>query len=247
MIQVEVLKILEDNYAFIIHNKKEALILDPGVSEAFIKKIVELKVKPTAILNTHHHWDHTDGNLKLKEAFKVPLYAPIDSQNRIQGVDFFISKNTTQSIGEFHFQVHDLSAHTMPQLAFYFQEAQSFFVGDALFNLGCGKLFEGSYEDLLQTMQKILSFPNETKLYFSHNYLKTNLDFSKKYWPENSYLNEYEKEYSLGQSTPVLLADERKANLLLNFEHAELREKYSLKSSLDFVKFFRQKRDGFRS
>jgi len=170
--------ILKDNYAYILTNEKCTAVIDPGDATPIISKCKELNLWPTHILNTHHHWDHTNGNLGIKEEFGCEVWGPLSEADRIPG----LSKGLTEGpiiLGGLNGQVLSAPGHTKAHILLYFKLDQILFTGDVLFCGGCGRLFEGSANEMYISLQKIKALPAQTRIFCGHEYSLKNLEFAK--------------------------------------------------------------------
>lgn len=222
MKKVELIPIFKDNYVFLIidtdHN--EAIIVDPGESETVTQALKQKNLNPAAILATHHHSDHIGGIDILKNNFQIPVYAPAKNQNQIKA-DYYINDTDTIKIASFDFKVIALPGHTLGHCAYWFEKEKWLFSGDVLFGLGCGRLFEGTYEEAFVSLQKIKSLPDDTLIFCTHEYTETNLRFCKSLpINDNPSLKEYEidllkKRKSGLASVPLILVKEKQVNPFL--------------------------------
>ena len=154
-----------DNYSYIItdSNTDISAIIDPSEVTPIIKKCEELNIKPQYILNTHHHFDHTDGNLELAKKYNAKIVCNNTDKHRIEGAEIFIENGSEFSLGESKAKIIDVSAHTKGHILYYFEKDKALFTGDTLFNLCIGGLFEGSSEQMFNALSKIKSLPDNTK------------------------------------------------------------------------------------
>ena len=189
--KIEIIKCLSDNYSYIIFEKETntVSIVDPSEFSACDKVISKYK-KLDYILNTHHHADHVDGNILLKKKHNSKIIGFGDDKKRIPGIDILLKENQKHKIGDLVFEVIFIPGHTKGHIAFYFEKEKVVFTGDTLFSLGCGRVFEGTNTDMLNSLNKLKILPPETKIYCGHEYTKTNLDFCLKYDPNNLKLKE---------------------------------------------------------
>ena len=137
--------------------------------KAFLKK---KKIKLDFILNTHHHLDHIGGNLKLKQKYNCKIVGNKHDSDRIPGIDIFLEEGDTFSLGNSKCSVIEVSGHTNGHISYFFKEDLALFCGDTLFSLGCGRLFEGTPSQMVNSLNKIRSLPDETKVYCAHEYTK---------------------------------------------------------------------------
>lgn len=239
MNKVELIPIFNDNYVFLITNAEQmqAIVVDPGEAREIIKILEHRKIKLTAVLITHHHADHMGGVAELIEHFPAFVYAPLKYKTQIPA-DYYVENNQEFRISSFVIQAIDLPGHTIGHNAYWFTEQKWLFSGDVLFGLGCGRIFEGSFEQAYESLQKIKFLPDETQVFCAHEYTEINLKFCKtlpnyllNYKPED-FIN-YEQELKLKRnsglpSVPLTLSTEKKANPFLLAknvqEFAELRK-----------------------
>lgn len=175
------------NYAFIIvdnnHNgeTKECVLIDTLNSHVLFDYLEQNHLTPTAILCTHHHNDHVGGNLYLQEKYNCRIYGHYHDRHRIIGVtDTVIAGDVIALFGnQLQFKVMPLDGHTIGHIGFYEANKNWLFVGDTLFNMGCGRRFEGSSQQYQQSLETIKNFPDETIIYATHEYTLDNIAFAK--------------------------------------------------------------------
>jgi len=187
---------LSDNYGYLIHDPVAgvtATIDTPEVGP--INAALEQKGwKLTHILNTHHHFDHAGGNEELKAQWGCTIVGSRPDATRIPGIDVQVGDGDTYQFGEHEVQVFDVSGHTIGHIAFYFPAAATLFSGDALFALGCGRLFEGSPDQMWTSLTKLAGLPDETVVYCAHEYTQANAAFALSVEPQNEALQARSKE-----------------------------------------------------
>ena len=178
---------LEDNYGFLLHDPLAGLTaaIDTPDSDAILAELRKHGWQLTHIFNTHHHADHAGGNLALKEATACTIVGPRADAARIPGIDISVGDGDTVDFGAHRIEVFDTPGHTRGHIVYYVPDAKSAFVGDTLFAMGCGRLFEGSPEQMWNSLQKIMSWPDDTKLYCAHEYTLANAAFALTVEPEN--------------------------------------------------------------
>ena len=232
---VELIPIFSDNYVFLITNTEslDAIVIDPGEATEVLKVLSDRKLKLHAILTTHHHLDHIGGVAELKAATHCEVWAPLKNSNQISA-DHYVTQNEQLDLKGFSIQVVELPGHTLGHIAYYFTAQKWLFSGDVLFGLGCGRLFEGDYSTAFESLQKVKSFPDETKIFCAHEYTERNLQFCKaQNFPLNPELIAYEKELVAKRklnlpSVPLVLRQEKFCNPFLlastKGEFAKLRE-----------------------
>ena len=237
--KVEIIPCLSDNYSYIIYEKETntVSIVDPSEFSS-CDKIIKKYKKLDFILNTHHHFDHVDGNLKLKEKYSAKVLGFGLDKDRIPGIDILLKENQIQKIGNLEFKVFFIPGHTKGHVAFYFEKEKTIFSGDTLFSLGCGRVFEGTHKEMLNSLVKFKSLPPETKVYCGHEYTKSNLDFCLKYDPKNTLLKDKALKFNSKlidnlPSIPTTIGEEIKMNIFLRFDNASIKEGLNLKESSD--------------
>ncbi|MEE8296055.1 MAG: hydroxyacylglutathione hydrolase [Sphingomonadales bacterium] len=183
--------LLVDNYAYLLREPVSGLvaILDPSVAD---KPLIEAESRGWAIthvLNTHHHWDHTGGNLGIKAATGAKIVGPAYEKARIPGIDIPVSEEAPFNFGETSAEILFVPGHTRGQISFWFKEEAAVFVGDTLFGMGCGRLFEGTPQMMFESMQKLKKLPGDTKVYCGHEYTEANGEFALTVDPDNPALH----------------------------------------------------------
>lgn len=219
MPKVFLIPILSDNYVFVAVNlqTKECIIVDPGQAAPVKNLILKEQLRPRAIFLTHHHWDHIGGAQELKKTFDTKVYAPEKEQKTIDFADEYLQQGTLIREAGFEFKILDLSGHTHGQIGYWEEKKNWLFGGDALFSLGCGRVFDGKVADHYQSLLKIKNLPPETWIYCSHEYTELNLGFSLKKFPEDSALRDFnEKVRVLRQNKVPTVPFQLKQELALN-------------------------------
>ncbi len=221
-----------DNYSYILHDEKTGVtaVIDPSENAPIISKLRELNLRPDYILNTHHHFDHTDGNLELKELYGAKVIGNTNDAARIPGFDLGVEPGKTYSLtpegltpaaaettNDFTFDVIDVSAHTQGHILYYFPEDKALFTGDTLFNLCIGGLFEGTPEQMFKALAKIRALPDDTYFYPGHEYTSGGASEAFEYLRGNQdirrYLEQAQSRLSQGlPAGPFTLAEEKKCN-----------------------------------
>ena len=226
MIKVEIVNCLKDNFSYIIHNNDEAIVIDPSESIPIDQLLEKLKLKLKYILNTHHHLDHVDGNLSLKEKYNCKIIGFENDSKKIPGIDICLKNEEIFSEKNFKFKVYHTPGHTLGHICYHFFEEKKLFTGDTLFSLSCGRLFEGTYEDMYKSLSLIKTFDKDTLIYFGHEYTLSNSKFCINYDPNNENLKkkilEISKNIKAGiPTTPSVLKDELECNIFLKAENIE--------------------------
>ncbi|MGB3455935.1 MAG: hydroxyacylglutathione hydrolase [Litorimonas sp.] len=180
-IDIHLFPCLSDNYGILVHDRasgRTAAIDTPDADE--IAAQCEAKGWTlTDIWNTHWHPDHTGGNILLKDRYGAHIYGPGRVDGRIPGIDTKLGEGDVVDFGGHAVRVMETPGHTTEHIVFYLEAAGACFVGDTLFTLGCGRLFEGTPEQMWESFGKILGLPDETKLYCAHEYTLSNAKFAR--------------------------------------------------------------------
>lgn len=187
---------LSDNYGYLLHDPETgatAAIDTPEVAP-ILKALEEKGWTLTHILNTHHHFDHAGGNLELKEKTGCTIIGPKGEAQRIPGIDIALGDGDTCPFGSREAKVLEVGGHTLGHIAYYFPQDGIAFVGDALFALGCGRIFEGTAEQMWTSLQKLMGLPDETVVYCAHEYTQANARFAATIEPANKALQERIRE-----------------------------------------------------
>ena len=194
--RVEIISCLKDNYSYLIidENKNYACVVDPSDSEPIIKFLENKNIKLKYILNTHHHYDHIGGNKDLKKKYKSVVVGFKGDSKRIPEIDIFLEDNQIWKAENFEAKIMHIPGHTSGHICFHFFKEKLIFTGDTLFSLGCGRIFEGTYEEMFNSLKIIKSLPEETKVYCGHEYTLNNSKFCIEYDSDNLNLK---KKYKI--------------------------------------------------
>jgi len=208
---------LQDNYSYAISNNKEVIIIDPADSVSILKYVGKNQLLLKAILLTHHHTDHTAGVEGILNKIEVPVYSP---NKKIKYTTIIINDRDTIDLNFIKIEVIATPGHTIDHVVFYSKENNLLFSGDTLFRLGCGRVFEGTYEQMFISLQKIYALDNKTIVYCGHEYTNTNLDFLLSNFPQNKNLLIEKKKIDqqikeTGSSIPFNLGKEKQLNPFL--------------------------------
>ena len=246
---------LQDNYSFLLHDPSTgatAVVDTPEVApiEAALK---EKGWKLTHILNTHHHWDHTGGNAELKARHGCEVIGPRgETKGEIPGADRAVGEGDEVSVGNIVAKVLDTPGHTAGHIVYHFPTERKVFVGDTLFAMGCGRLFEGTASQMWTSVQKITSMPPETSVYCAHEYTLSNAKFAVSVDPHNEDLaarvKEVEAKRAAGVPTvPTTVAKELATNPFCRPHAASLRKTLGMENAEDVAVFAetRKRKDNF--
>jgi hydroxyacylglutathione hydrolase len=206
------------------------------------------------VLNTHHHSDHVGGNRLLKERTGCLIVGSIHDRGRIPCVDRVVGEGETVTLGDAMAQVLEVPGHTLGHIAYWFAEDEALFCGDTLFALGCGRLFEGSAEQMWASLAKLRSLPEATRVYCAHEYTQSNARFAVTVDPLNEVLRERARQIDglrrRGEPTvPSTLGEERSTNPFLRADDPALKASLALSDASDAAVFaeIRRRKDHFRA
>jgi hydroxyacylglutathione hydrolase len=229
-----------DNYIWLVHDEVsgETAVVDPGDAAPALAEVRSRGWQVTQVWNTHHHWDHSGGNVAMKEATGCTVSGP--AAEDIPARDVALSEGSELRIGGHVGRVIEIPGHTLGHVALVFDDPAIAFVGDTLFAMGCGRLFEGTAEQMHHSLQRLAALPEETALYCGHEYTLANARFAVHAEPANpaiaARLEEVQALRSSGKITlPTSVAQERETNVFVRAtnvqEFARLRaEKDSFRS-----------------
>jgi hydroxyacylglutathione hydrolase len=231
---------LSDNYGYLLHDPDSgatAAVDTPDAAEIAL----QLDAKGwrlTHVLNTHHHADHAGGNLELKRTTGCTIVGPRADAARIPGIDVAVGEGDVVALGAHRANVFDTPGHTRGHIVYHFAAARAAFVGDTLFAMGCGRLFEGTPRQMWSSLQKIMQWPDETRLYCAHEYTQSNARFALTVEPQNRALQQraatVARLRAAGQATvPTTLGEERATNPFLRAQSQDLRATIELTDAAD--------------
>ena len=217
MLEVTAVPVLTDNYVWLIHNGKtgETAAVDPSVADPVLDAVAKKGWSLTQVLNTHWHPDHTGGNLAIKQATGARISGP--AGERIPARDVILSEGSEVRLGDHVGRVIEVPGHTLDHLAIIFDRERLAFVGDTMFAMGCGRLFEGTPAQMYNSLQRLASLPDDTKLYCAHEYTLSNARFAVHAEPQNAAtaarLADVDRLRAAGKITvPTTVAQERETN-----------------------------------
>jgi len=247
---------LQDNYGYLVHvpdDNVTATIDTPDVA-AIENALAVRGWTLTHILNTHWHADHAGGNAAIKEKYGVTVIGPRGEAEKIPGIDRAIGEGDKLSLGTVPIKVLDVPGHTLGHIAYWFETETVAFVGDTLFALGCGRVFEGTFPQMWGSLLKLLALPDETLVYCAHEYTAGNAAFAVTIEPDNKELvARVEKVRELraaGQPTvPSTIGLERRTNPFLRPSAPAIRARLQLegRSDADVFGEIRTRKDSFRA
>lgn len=233
--QVYRLPVLSDNYIFLLHDREQqvAAVVDPAEPQPVLQRLQEIGAQLVAIFNTHHHNDHVGGNYGLMEHFpSVCVYGGAEDKGRIPGQQVFLKEGDRVQFAGKTGQVLFVPGHTRAHIAYYFppasqDEAGDLFCGDTLFAGGCGRLFEGSPAQMVASLSKLRSLPDNTRVWCAHEYTLKNLQFAMSVDGDNPDLQTRYGEVKVARSSgtatvPSELGVEKRTNPFLRWDNPKL-------------------------
>ena len=251
MINIKPLKAYTDNYIWLLETNEEVSVVDPGDAKPVLDYLRKTNKNLKDILITHHHFDHTAGVPELENIISGSIYGPKDSYELIK--EKVTQGDTLSSLG-IKFEIIEVPGHTLDHIAFYSEEYNILFCGDTLFAGGCGRVFEGTFDQMFESLNKLKQLPESTQIYCGHEYTKSNLLFSVEVEPENNDLimrNTKIENLILenGSSLPSSIKLEKKTNPFLRCDvlsdNIQLIQKFGLNnpSQKEIFKYIREWKD----
>lgn len=243
---------LSDNYAYLIvdDDTRTAAVVDCAEAAAVLRAVDESGATLTAILPTHHHWDHIGGNEDLLKQRPLDVYGYAGQESRIPGCNRQVKEGDTVRVGTLAARIIFIPAHTAGHVAYHFESEGAVFTGDTLFAGGCGRLFEGDAAMMLRSLSKLMALPDDTKVYFGHEYTEKNLRFALTLEPQNEALRQkhawaVEQGRRHQPTVPTTIGSEKETNPFLRWQSPELRATLQQRCpdlSLDDVSVFAKTR-----
>ena len=226
--EIKIIPCLQDNYSYLIVDKKKniACVIDPSEADPIIRYLENNNIKLKFILNTHHHYDHIGGNQKLKKKYGASVVGDKEDKEKIPGIDILVNDQDAWKYENFEAKIIHVPGHTLGHICFYFYKEKSIFTGDTLFSLGCGKIFEGTYSQMFDSLMKLKKLPQNTKIFCGHEYTKQNSNFCIANDKNNENLkakiNDIEVKIKSGLPTiPSTIKDELECNIFLRSNNIE--------------------------
>jgi len=238
--EISLIPALRDNYIYLIQHGTHALVVDPAEAEPLLKILRQKDLTLTYILNTHHHRDHVGGNGKIKTATHCSVIGPDDK--RIPSLDLPVHEGEDFTFETLTFQVISVPGHTTTHIAFFVPEKKWLFSGDVLFTGGCGRVFEGTPQQMLDSLGKLAQLPKETLIFCGHEYTLKNMQFAAKIEPDNSEVHQRLSEVKAlrqkGKATVgSTLEVELKTNPFLRVGDPVLRKALNMEKATDIEVF----------
>jgi hydroxyacylglutathione hydrolase len=253
-LEIELVPCLSDNYAYLIRDPDQdfCAIVDPSEARP-VKAVLDARGwRLTHILNTHHHPDHTGGNAALKGEYGARVVGPEKDRARIPALDEGVQEGSTFALGSHTARVLEIPAHTRAHIAFAFETDGAVFTGDTLFAMGCGRLFEGTPEMMWESLSKLMTLADSTRVYCGHEYTLNNGRFALTLEPGNTNLTtrmqEVERLRAADAPTiPSTIGLEKQTNPFLRPQSAEIRRTLKMAEASDVAVFaeMRARKDRF--
>lgn len=251
MLEVHQFPCLTDNYGFLLHDPDsgETAAIDTPDGAEYLKQAEARGWRITQIWNTHWHPDHAGGNKAIAEATGATVVAPREVE-KLTPIDRVVGNGDSVALGKWNARVIDVSGHTNGHVAYYLAEADMAFVGDSVFALGCGRMFEGEPEQFWNSLDRIRQLPDNTVLYCAHEYTQANAQFALHADPDNPELRLYaariDEKRAKGEPTvPTLLSRELATNPFLRADEADLRDRWGGTSPAETFAALRTAKDNF--
>jgi len=252
MLQVHQFPCLSDNYGYLLHDPAsgETAAIDTPDAEAYLREAEGRGWRITQIWNTHWHPDHAGGNAAIKAATGCTVTAPAGDAAKIAAVDRTVSQGDMVRLGQVAAEVIEVGGHTLGHIAYHVPSAALAFVGDALFALGCGRMFEGTPDQFWASLLRLRALPAATLLHCAHEYTASNARFAVHADPDNAALQAYAAEVTRlcaeGRPTvPMPLAREIATNPFLRADDPALRTRWGGGSPVETFAALRAAKDGF--
>jgi hydroxyacylglutathione hydrolase len=235
---------LSDNYGVLIHDPERNLTaaIDAPEEKAVAAALAERGWRLTHILTTHHHGDHTAGNVPLKAQFQCTIIGPRAEAERVPGIDRRVGGGDAFPFGAHEVRVLDTPGHTAGHVSYWLPHSALAFVGDTLFAMGCGRVIEGNAETMWRSLDRLRALPQETVVYCGHEYTEANAKFALTIEPENASLQQRAKEVAelrrAGKPTlPTNIGIELATNPFLRPQVPAIRKRLRLEGAPDWQVF----------
>lgn len=232
-LQIHQFPCLSDNYGFLLHDPAsgETVCIDTPDAGEYLRQAEAKGWTITQIWNTHWHKDHAGGNSAIKAATGCVITAPAGDAAKIEGVDRVVDQGDSVFLGAYRAQVINVGGHTLGHVAYHFPEAAVAFVGDSVFALGCGRMFEGTPSQFWASLERIKALPAATMLYCAHEYTASNARFALHADPDNEALAAYAEEITAMRArneatVPFSLARELMTNPFLRADNVEIQARW---------------------
>lgn len=253
-LQIELVPCLSDNYAYLVHDPDDGVcaIVDPSEPDPVRVALKRRGLVLTHILNTHHHFDHTGGNIPLKQEFGAQIVGPAKDRDRIPGIDVGVSEEARWKLGSHVARILEIPAHTRAHIAFAFENDEAVFTGDTLFAMGCGRLFEGTPQMMWTSLSKLMTLDPRMAVYCGHEYTLNNGRFALTLEPGSRDLQERMADVQRlrakdAPTIPSTIGLETRTNPFLRPDSPEIRRTLNMEGASDVEVFgeMRRRKDSF--
>ncbi|UFX01022.1 hydroxyacylglutathione hydrolase [Sinorhizobium medicae WSM1115] len=243
-----------DNYGVLLHDRLSGATasIDAPEEKPILDALERRSWQLTHILTTHHHGDHVAGNIGLKERFGVTIIGPKNESPKIPGIDRSVGHGDRFDFAGHPVEVIETPGHTAGHVCYHFPEDKLLFAADTLFALGCGRLFEGTPETMWQSLSRLMALPDDTAIYFGHEYTLANARFAVTVDPENTALKERAAEIEEtrsdgGFTAPTTMGLEKRTNPFLRADDPKIRAFLGMDKASDAAVFaeIRKRKDSF--
>jgi hydroxyacylglutathione hydrolase len=243
---------LTDNFGYLIHDDETKATASVDAPEAgpVIAALEREGWTLTDILITHHHHDHVGGVAELKQKYGCRVVAPHDNTTKIANVDLRVGHGDVIKVGSLLARVLETPGHTLDHISYVFDGEKALFAADTLFSIGCGRVFEGTYPMMWDSLLKLRALPDDFKLHCGHEYTASNIKFALTVEPDNEALKAWAEEVARLRAAnkptiPVLLGDEKKANVFLRADEPAVAQKLHMKgaSAVDVFRELRERKN----
>ncbi|MCB0367054.1 MAG: hydroxyacylglutathione hydrolase [Bdellovibrionaceae bacterium] len=246
---VELIPAFQDNYIFLLHDQEggAVAVVDPGDAHPVQKALDQREWKLDQIFITHHHPDHIGGVQKLRDHYSCQVIGADKDKHRLPGLTLTVREGDQLLFGKSECQVIEVPGHTLGHVAYWFKEDRSLFCGDTLFAMGCGRLFEGTAEQMWESLSKLSTLPRNTQVFCAHEYTQANGEFATSLEPQNTALLErlklVEESRKKGEPTiPTTLEWELLTNPFLRPKSEEIQRQLGLSPDLEDWQVFAEVR-----
>jgi hydroxyacylglutathione hydrolase len=256
--QIDRIPALSDNYIFLLYDptRQEAVVVDPADATPVLQRLDQLGARLVTIFNTHHHHDHVGGNARLLQRFpSATVYGGAEDRGRIPGQTVFLQGGDRVTFADRSAQVFFVPGHTKAHIAYYFPPSQShepgeLFCGDTLFAGGCGRLFEGTPAQMINSLGKLRELPDNTRVWCAHEYTLNNLKFALTVDQHNADLQQRLAKVKVARqqaeaTVPSVLGVEKRTNPFLRWDDRGIRARVNATNDIQTFTRLRGMKDMF--